>query len=77
MLSEERITITAKTVVDDKEIASYQADLRPGDSDWKFYERQIDKEACKEHRYIVRADRATFEDLAYHIQEEVEYMKGE
>lgn len=33
--------------------------------------RQIDKDACKEHRDTVRADEAEFEDYAYSMQDKI------
>ena len=71
MLTERRITITAKTVIDDVAIANHGALLNLETNDLSFYGGQLDKDACKEHRDILRADKAAFEDFAYHIQEEV------
>lgn len=69
MLANKTITIAGVTVVDEKEIAKYGAVLDVENDELSFYNRTIDSEACKEKRDIVRADRAEFEDFAYHVQE--------
>lgn len=67
MLAENKLTFSAKTIVDDTEIASYGASLNVFDGDVSFWDRQLDKSACKEHRDVVRADKAEFEDFVYTI----------
>lgn len=69
MLTNQKISITAKTVVNDAEIASHGAVLDVESGELSFFTRQLDKEACKLNREIVRADTAEFEDFAYSIQE--------
>ena len=69
MLSKKTITISANTVVDDVKIATHSAILDVGTNDLSMYTRLIDKEACKIHKEILRADRAEFEDFAYATQE--------
>lgn len=71
MLNGMKITITANTVVDEKVIATHGAMITPEDGDISMYTRHLDKEACKEHRSIVRADSADFEDFAYSVQEKL------
>lgn len=68
MLAGTKITISADTVVDGVKIATHSAILIVEDNDLSLYTRQIDKELCKLHKDIVRADRAEFEDFAYDMQ---------
>lgn len=65
MLNERKITITEKCMIEDKEITNFIAILNTEKSEVSFGERQLDKEACMEHRDVVRADRSEFEDFAY------------
>lgn len=69
MLTSKRITILADTVVDDVKIASYGAVLNADTGELSMTSRNIDNEACKTYRDIVRADRAEFEDYAYTVQD--------
>ena len=69
MLSNKRLTIVAETVVDEVKIASYGAILNLESMDLSMTTRYIDKDACKEHKDIVRADQAEFEDYAYSVQD--------
>lgn len=67
-----KLVIEGKSKVGDVEIAGYRAVIDVEDPDkMTFHPWQIDKDACKEHRKIVRADQAEFEDYAYLCQEEV------
>lgn len=62
-----KTTIEGKCVVDEKEIATFRATINsesPADG-VIFGSTYLDKAACKEHRAIVRADEAEFEDYAY------------
>ena len=74
MLSTKKITIEAKTVVDGKEIYGHRAIIAADGVSTLPY--QIDKAACKEHRTVVRADQAEFEDYAYDLHEKI-YAEGE
>jgi hypothetical protein len=74
MLSKNKITIEAKTVVDGKEISGHRAIMT--EEKISFLPWQIDKEACKEHRKVIREDAAVFEDCAYELQEHV-FPKGD
>ena len=69
MLTGKKITFTSKSVVDEVEIASFGAVLNVDTNDLSIYSRPTDKDACKKHRDVVRADQATFEDFAYGIQD--------
>ena len=70
MLSENKILIENKCVVDGKEIAGFRAMFNTNDPEnMSLLPYQIDKAACKGYRSIVRADQAEFEDYAYSIQE--------
>ena len=69
MLNTPKITVTAKSIVNETEIASFGAIFGADESDITFYNKQVDKPACKEHRDIVRADQADFEDYVYSLQE--------
>lgn len=68
MLIAKKITVSADTVVDEAKIATHAAILDVEKNDLSLYCRQIDKAACAEHKDIVRADRAEFEDFAYEMQ---------
>lgn len=70
MLSTKKITISADTVVGEAKIATHAAILDIEKNDLSLYCRQIDKEACKEYKEVVRADRAEFEDFAYAMQKQ-------
>lgn len=69
MLTENKITFAAKSVINDTEIASFGAILNTDTLDLSIYAKQIDKGACKEHRDVVRKDQADFEDFAYRVQD--------
>ena len=69
MLSTKKITIETKTIVDGKEIHGHRAII--SEENISFLPYQIDKDACKEHRKVVRADNAEFEDYAYELQESI------
>lgn len=70
MLSTSKILIESKCVVDGKEIMGFRAMFNMNaPEEMSLLPYQIDKTACKEHRDIVRADQAAFEDYAYSIQE--------
>lgn len=71
MLTNERLTIVAETVLDDVKIASYGAVLNLDNMDLSLTNRYIDKEACKMHKDVVREDNRAFEDLAYMIQDQL------
>ena len=66
------VVIEAKSKVGDKELMGFRAIINVDEpDDINFYDRVIDKDACKEHRSIVRADQAAFEDYAYEIQDKL------
>lgn len=69
MLNNKRFTIMADTTIDETKIASYGAVLNIDTMDLSLTSRYINEEACKEHKDTVRADRASFEDFAYSIQD--------
>lgn len=69
MLNNKRITIVADTVVDEAKIATYGAILNAETGDLSLTARNIDNDACRTHKDIVRADRAEFEDFAYMLQD--------
>lgn len=73
MLTERKITIEEKTVVNGKPIALHRAVIE-GEK-ILFLPHQIDAEACKSERKILREDQAAFEDSAYLAQEKI--LKGE
>lgn len=75
MLTGKKLTISAKSVIDDVEIATFGAVLSIEDNDLSLYSRPIDKDACKEHREIVRVDQAAFEDFAYGVQDQLKGTK--
>ena len=70
MLSTKKITLESKSMVDGKEIMGFRAIIgTEKNDDVTLLPYQINKEACKEHRSIVRADQCEFEDYAYKFQE--------
>ena len=69
MMDNKRITIMADTVVNEEKIATYGAILNMETGELSLSYRNINNEACKEHRNVVRDDRAEFEDLAYKLQD--------
>lgn len=71
MLANTRITIVADTVIDENKIASFGAIINTDTNDLSLTTRYVDKEACKVHRDVVRADQAEFEDYAYALQDQL------
>ena len=71
MLTNKKITFEAKTTIEDKEIARYIAVLDLENGNLNFYPRQLDTDACKKNRDVVRADQAEFEDFAYSVQDKL------
>ena len=69
MLNNKRMTIIADTVVDEAKIATYGAILDLITGELSLTTRNIDNDACKTHKEVVRADRAEFEDFAYMMQD--------
>lgn len=69
MLNNKRITIVADSNVDDVKIATFGAVLDTNTMELTMQGRYIDKDACKSHRDIVRADQSEFEDYAYMLQD--------
>ena len=69
MLSGKRISIVADSVIDGEKVASFGAVLNPETLEMSMTGRYINKDACKVHRDIVRADQAEFEDYAYAVQD--------
>lgn len=76
MLSAKKITITADTVIGETKVATFGAVLNAETADVNMYVRYNDKEACKEHRDIVRADQAEFEDSVYNLQDLIKNQYG-
>lgn len=71
MLSNKKISIVADTYIDDEKIAAYGAVLNLDNMELTMTGRYINKEFCKLHRDIVRADQAEFEDYAYALQDKL------
>ena len=71
MLNNKRMTIVADTVVDEVKIATYGATLDIMTGELFLTSRNVDNEACKVNKDIVRSDRAEFEDFAYMLQDMV------
>ena len=69
MLNNKRITIVADTVIDEVKIATYGAILDVVTGELSLTARNVDADAAKAHKDLVRADRAEFEDFAYMIQD--------
>lgn len=71
MLSNKKLNIFADTEIDGEKIASFTAILNIEKMDLTLAHRYINKDACKEHRDVVRADMKEFEDYAYGIQDSI------
>jgi hypothetical protein len=71
MLTNKRMTLVSDVVVDDVKIASFGAIIDLDTNDISLTSRHIDKDACKVHRDVVRADQKEFEDYAYSVQDMV------
>lgn len=71
MLTDNKIIMQSKLVIDEKDVCTFLATIDVDKNDISFSHRQIDKALCKEHRETVRKDLASFEDMAYQIQESV------
>ena len=69
MLTNKRISIVADSFVDDEKVAAFGAVLNPDNMELSMTGRYINKEFCKLHKDIVRADQAAFEDYAYELQD--------
>ena len=69
MLNTKKITIVADTIIDEAKVATYGAILDVATGELALTARNIDNDAAKTHKDIVRADRAEFEDFAYMIQD--------
>lgn len=70
MLTNKNIIITGESVIKDMTIAKFVANININKNDISFSTQQIDKEACKKHCDIFRADRVHFEDMVYSIQDD-------
>ena len=67
-----KIIVEGKCAVGDDVIAHFFATIANADPEnINFSTRYIDKNACKEHRDVVRADEAEFEDYVYSIQDDM------
>jgi hypothetical protein len=65
-----KITIEGKSVIDGAAVAGFVASIdSQNPSEMILSSFQINKAAYKEHRVLVRADEAEFEDYAYSIQD--------
>ena len=72
MLTNKKISIESKCVVNDVEIAAFRAVFIPEDANsMAFHHYQMDREACKIHRKELREDQAAFDDYAYELHEEM------
>lgn len=69
MLNNKRLTIVADTIVDDVKIARFGAVIDLDTFDLSMSSSHLDKDACKTHRDVVRADQSEFEDYAYEVQD--------
>ena len=67
-----KILIDGKCEVNGAEIKGFRAVIdTDNDNRLTLSPYDIDAAACKEHRKVVRADQAAFEDYAYEVQEAV------
>lgn len=73
-LNNKRLAIFAATVVNDVKIVEYTAAMDLETGRMNISERRGDCELLKEHRDIVREDRAEFENFAYSVQDDIKGM---
>ena len=73
-LNNKRLAIMASTVVNDVKVVEYTAIMNLETGKMNITERRADGELLKEHRDIVREDRAEFENFAYSVQDDVKGM---
>lgn len=71
MLNEKTLTVSANVVIDGKAIARFIGVVDMNEHKVTFADRIVDSSACKEHREVVREDRAAFEDEVYAIQDKL------
>lgn len=72
MLQNQKIIIEAKSVVNETPIMGFRALIETNNpNEVTLLPWQINKEACKEYREIVREDQKEFEESVYKIQEKV------
>lgn len=71
MLFGHKISVIADTVIDGVKVATFSASLDVETNNLTLATRHIDKNACKEHRDIIRDDQKKFEDYAYSLQDMV------
>lgn len=71
MLEGKRISLVADCVINGENIATFAAVIAGKDMKMVMTDRQVNDEACKEYRDMVRADRAAFEDYAYMVQDKM------
>lgn len=64
-----RVNFIGESVVDGETIANFAGVLDLDNLELTMNGRFINKDACKLHRDIVRADQHEFEDYAYKIQD--------
>lgn len=76
MLTEKKIVMEAKTVVNEVEICNMTAIIKVDTEDVSFHNRMLDKVACKDHRVTLRADQAEFEDMAYQLLDDMIAQKN-
>ena len=69
---QKNITITGTSIIDGVEVEGYQATInsdKPEDIAFSYWPKNASMK--KEKRVQCREDRATFEDMAYQIQDEM------
>ena len=67
-----KITIEAKSTAGEVELMGFRAIIDVNDPEnMTLHDWPINKDACKEYRANVRADKAAFEDYAYEIQDKI------
>ena len=71
MLTQKKITMEAKCVIDEIEVVSFTAVIKPETNDVTMYTRKIDTDMYAKHRKQIREDSAEFEDQAYAMLEEL------
>lgn len=75
-LTKKRLAIMASTVVNDVKVVEFTAIMDLNTGKMNIAERRGDGELLKEHRDIVREDRAEFENFAYSVQDDIKGLLG-
>lgn len=78
LTTQKQITLTGNSTIDGEIAENYRAIINNDNpEDMSIYSTQVNKAVYKENRTTCRADRASFEEQAYALQEEMILEKGD